>query len=113
MVLDLSISTLISWWDKQIPRLLLYLYRHQNLTLNSPYSNFLCTETLFYFYGQKLSASKLYYSEKWLRAFAYQIGLTKPLLAGGILTLAVVLITVSIQTYMATTADPAQILRHE
>ena len=54
-----------------------------------------------------------YFTSEWLRAFAYQIGLTMPLLAGGILTLAVVLITVSIQTYRAATADPVQILRHE
>ncbi len=54
-----------------------------------------------------------YFASEWLRAFAYQIGLTMPLLAGGILTLAVVLITVSIQTYRAATADPVQILRHE
>ena len=54
-----------------------------------------------------------YFTSEWLRAFAYQIGLIMPLLAGGILTLAVVLITVSIQTYRAATADPVQILRHE
>ena len=54
-----------------------------------------------------------YFTSEWLRAFAYQIGLTMPLLAGGILTLGVVLITVSIQTYRAATADPVQILRHE
>ena len=54
-----------------------------------------------------------YFTSEWLRVFAYQIGLTLPLLAGGILTLAVVLITVSIQTYRAATADPVQILRHE
>ena len=50
---------------------------------------------------------------KWLRAFAYQIGLTPPLFAGGLLIFAVVLITVSIQTYRAATRDPVQILRHE
>lgn len=54
-----------------------------------------------------------YFTSEWLRAFAYQIGLTLPLLAGGILTLAVVLITVSIQTYRAATADSIQTLRHE
>ncbi len=54
-----------------------------------------------------------YFTSEWLRAFAYQIGLTTPLLAGGMLTLAVVLITVSIQTYRAVTIDPVQILRHK
>ena len=54
-----------------------------------------------------------YFLGEWLRAFAYQIDLTLPLFTGGMLTLAVVLITVSIQTYRTATRDPVQTLRHE
>ena len=54
-----------------------------------------------------------YFLGEWLRAFAYQIDLTLPLFTGGLLTLAVVLITVSIQTYRTATRDPVQTLRHE
>ena len=54
-----------------------------------------------------------FFISQWLRAFAYQTDLTLPLFAGGLLTSAVVLITVSIQTYRAATRNPVQTLRHE
>ena len=82
-----------------VPQLMMLLSRDFIFLLLS--ANALAWPMAYYFLGE------------WLRAFAYQIGLTLPLFAGGMLTLAVVLITVSIQTYRTATRDPVQTLRHE
>ena len=49
----------------------------------------------------------------WLQVFAYRIDLILPMAVGSGLTLLVVAITVSIQTYRAATDHPVNALRHE
>lgn len=49
----------------------------------------------------------------WLQAFAYRIDLMLPMALGSVLTLIVVAVTVSIQTYRAATDHPVNALRHE
>jgi putative ABC transport system permease protein len=55
-----------------------------------------------------------YVSEKWLQGFAYRAGLgIGPFLLATVSALAVALLTVSVQSVKAATANPADAIRHE
>lgn len=55
-----------------------------------------------------------YLSGKWLEFYAYKITLTAwPFISGGFITLAIVVITVSWQSWSAATSNPVETLRHD
>ena len=51
-----------------------------------------------------------FFLREWLRSFAYRIDLVTPIIAGGLLTFAFVILTVSSKTYKAATLNPAETL---
>jgi putative ABC transport system permease protein len=55
-----------------------------------------------------------YVSGKWLQGFAYRVGLgVGPFILASVSALAVALLTVSVQSIKAATANPAEAIRHE